>query len=316
VRVLGGWFVLACSASACGARTGLSSGEASETPSDASVDANTDRSLPPFDGGPDGAPDVASETSETGCTSDAQCSDGVECTIDRCDLATGTCSHDPDDGRCPPGFRCLPPAGCVATSFANSEDFMYGVTLPSGTIASIGPTAQTFDDIALRHDGTLYAVSTTALYRIDIVSEKATLVANLAEYLNALDFGPDGTLYGAGPDSPDVYTVDPHTGGLTTIASLPDGYSSSGDLAVVGNALLLSTTRTGQSDSLARIDLTSSAVSIVGTTGYSCIYGLASYRTRLFGFTCDGEVIQIDPTTAASTFLAGPGPMFYGASAR
>jgi hypothetical protein len=308
-------------AGACGARTGLPVLEEESAP-DASSDsplpesALPDRALPDAPlldtQGPD-APD-------TGCTEDSQCSDGIECTIDHCDLATGTCTHDPDNARCLPGFQCEPPAGCVATSFANSASAIYGVALPAGSIGELSSTNITFDDIALRADGTLFAVNEEmGLFRVDLKTGAETFVASLAQPFNALDFGPDGTLYAAGPSS-GVFTVDPTSGNLAQIATLPVGYESSGDLAVIGTTLVISLTDLedpeDMEDSLGAIDLESFAVTVVGKTGFLHIYGLASYGTQLFGFTAEGQVIQIDPTTATSTLLADFGPMYYGASAR
>ncbi|HEU4386137.1 MAG TPA: PQQ-dependent sugar dehydrogenase [Anaeromyxobacteraceae bacterium] len=40
--------------------------------------------------------------------------DGVACTVDRCDPATGVVTHVPDDASCPPGQTCSPALGCVA----------------------------------------------------------------------------------------------------------------------------------------------------------------------------------------------------------
>jgi hypothetical protein len=209
----------------------------------------------------------------------------------------------------------------VATSFANTASLFYGVELPSGTVGTLSSAATVFDDIALRPDGTLFAISTDAeLFKVDVKSGNATLVQAIEQGFNALDFGPDGTLYGAGRNSPGVFTIEVSTGNLTQIATLPKGYESSGDLAVIGGMLLLSVLdledAEDMEDRLAAIDLGSGAVTIIGKTGFACIYGLASYGTQLFGFTCSGEIIQIDPTTAASTLLAAPGPSFYGASAR
>ena len=40
--------------------------------------------------------------------------DGVACTVDRCDPATGVVTHAPDDASCPAGQTCSPVLGCVA----------------------------------------------------------------------------------------------------------------------------------------------------------------------------------------------------------
>jgi hypothetical protein len=303
-----------CVGVACGARTGLVTGEAAPDASrDGGVDAAIDARPPPPDAGPPdmGAPDVPKH----GCTTDAECSD--VCTIGKCDLATGTCSGRPR--RCEPGFTCVEPVGCIATSLAVTESTLYGVALPVVSIAEVGPTTMTFDDIALRADGALFAVTSGGLYTVDVEGGSATFIGSLDESLNALDFGKDGTLYGAGPCTPSVFTVDPKTAKLARIATLPDGFGSSGDLAVVGGTLFLSATDLEDpediEDRLTAIDLSTFEVSVVGKLGYTCVYGLASFGSELFGFTCNGEIVEIDPMTAAATLLASTGDDFYGASA-
>ena len=42
----------------------------------------------------------------TGCTSDADCADGVGCTTDTCELSTGECINSPDDSACANGLFC------------------------------------------------------------------------------------------------------------------------------------------------------------------------------------------------------------------
>ncbi len=41
-----------------------------------------------------------------GCSSDIECDDGVDCTVDVCDLNTGACSNDVDDVFCDNGLFC------------------------------------------------------------------------------------------------------------------------------------------------------------------------------------------------------------------
>ena len=42
----------------------------------------------------------------TGCTSNADCDDGIDCTTDTCDVPTGTCTNTPDDSVCDNGVFC------------------------------------------------------------------------------------------------------------------------------------------------------------------------------------------------------------------
>jgi hypothetical protein len=307
---------------ACGSRTGLVAEPAG------SADATVDASQPDVvDGGaPDvpidmGSPDVPidmgpPDSPPTPCTSNAQCDNGIACDVNTCDLDAGTCTHTPDNSLCPPGFACEPP--CVAASFAESPSDLYGVNLPAGSVMNIGATSgDELDDIALAPDGTLYGVGGPGLYTVDTKTGAAKFVVSVDEIFNALDFAPDGTLYGALEGGGEVYTIDPKTGDTTQVATYPAGYESSGDLAVIGNQLLATVTSGGTgNDVLVSIDLTTFEASVIGTTGYRQIYGLAAYGTQLFGYTDSGLVIQIDPTTAKTTLLAKTGITFYGASAR
>jgi hypothetical protein len=294
---------------ACGARTGL--GGFVEGTTDAGGQDVVDAE--PSDVALDVAQDVEPDVPPVHCTSDAECNDGISCTRDRCERATGTCVHDPDNALCPPGFVCRPP--CVAASFAESNAFLYGVALPAGDVVVIGATRVALEDIALDSHGTLYGVSGTSLYTVDTKTGAASRVAPLSVVLSALDFAPDGTLYAAGGDS--LFTIDPKTGELQKVATYPPGYFSSGDLAVIGSRLLATVnSEAGENDSLLSIDLETFDETLVGSTGFRKIYGLAAYGTQLFGYTNAGQVLQIDPTTAESTVLASPGTMFYGASAR
>ena len=69
-------------------------------------------------------------------------------------------------------------------------------------------------------------------------------------------------------------------------------------------------------DTLLSIDLTTMTTTLVGSTGFPCVWGLATYGTQLFGFTCQGHILEIDPATAHSTILASPGNYFCGATQR
>ena len=58
------------------------------------------------------APEEDDTSTRTGCTSAADCDDGIECTSDKCN-AKGKCSHNPSNDLCP-GFEvCRRDEGCV-----------------------------------------------------------------------------------------------------------------------------------------------------------------------------------------------------------
>jgi len=57
-----------------------------------------------------------------GCMSDADCDDGVACTVDTCNLDTGECSNAPDDSACDNGLFCDGEETCDAAQGCRAGD--------------------------------------------------------------------------------------------------------------------------------------------------------------------------------------------------
>jgi Cys-rich repeat protein len=56
------------------------------------------------------------------CTDDQGCNDGVACTDDFCDEASGECSHIENDSKCRAGHLCDAQAGCYRGECRSDED--------------------------------------------------------------------------------------------------------------------------------------------------------------------------------------------------
>ncbi len=251
-----------------------------------------------------------------GCVSGAppNCDDAISCTIDRCDEATKACVHDPENKLCPISHVCDPLLGCQAHAFAHDETTLYDVRIPSGQVKVIGKTNASLTDIALSPNNVLYGVDFNALYTLDQNKGAATFVKQTnSGFLNAADCAPDGTLYVGGGVT--LYTMDTGTGLVTQVGTYPGGTSSSGDLAFIGSRLL-ATANVGNVDSLVEFDLKNNTAKSLGVTGFSCIWGLAAYGSTLYGLTCDGRILSIDPNTAKSSQLNQINVTFRGAAAR
>jgi hypothetical protein len=307
--------LLLSSVQACGARSGLLMDETLD-----GAFQSGDALLEAGDGGDVDADADSKKDSAQTCASDAQCNDGVACTIDSCDTATGTCAHHPDDARCAPGFTCQSPDGCVATAFAVDSTTLYGITLPAGTAQAIGPTSgHSLTDVALGARGNLFGVSDKFLYALDPKTGAASRIAEMAGFPTALGFGPDGTLYVAAEHDAvaanGVFMVNPDTGAETFVVDFPFGYVASGDLAVIGRTLY-ATVAGGTEDVLVSIDLDTGDGSVEGPIGFGCVWGLAAQEGVLFGFTCNGQVIRFDGVSPKATLVSTPGPAFTGAAAR
>jgi hypothetical protein len=301
--------ITACSA--CGARTGdLMILDEPSVDAGATLDAHVlDASLPPptVDAG---APSLCSGKS---------CDDHLACTIDRCNEATGQCDHQHDDSSCPAGFLCTA-TGCEAVAYANTETTIFEVTLPSGAERVLATTQLTVYDIALANDGLLYGVNNTQDFTID----RSTGTTHVIDVYNggifdALEAAADGTLFAAGPTS--VVRLVRNSKGLdaTLIVNYPPPSTSSGDLALVAGELYGTTTDdfgAAMPDNLFHIDVVHRTVTKVGSIGFRCVRGLAAFGAALFGFTCEGRVLEIDVRSGAATELHRNSSNYAGAAAR
>jgi hypothetical protein len=215
---------------------------------------------------------------------------------------------------CQGGLLCSP-TGCSTFAYAVSSTGLYDIELPSGKVVPIGAPDKSLDDIALDPDGTLYGVDFFGLVSVDRISGTTTTIGVPGAALNALDAAPDGTLYGAGGRT--VYLVDRSTGSQTQIGVFPPMLQSSGDIAIVEGQLYASATdASSMPDALVALYTDGTPPRIVGSIGFTCVWGLAAYGPLLYGFTCTGNLISIDVTTGAGTLLAQTGIEFQGASSR
>lgn len=253
-----------------------------------------------------------------GCTVIARnCADPVACTVDTCNESTKSCVRTPDDKLCPVSHACDAMLGCQARAIAHTQFDMYEIRLPSGIVNKIGPTTGTLTDLALRSDGTLYAIRFDGLCQADPKTGACiTPVRSLTGNPVGLDFAPSGTLYSAAGSA--VYSINLTTGVQTFVANYPSGMTASGDIAFVGSRMLGTANATGGGgDALVEFDLTTRTARSLGRTGFRCIWGLAAYGPALYGLTCQGQVISIDTNNAESKELSRvAGTEFWGATAR
>ncbi|MEO8602610.1 MAG: GDSL-type esterase/lipase family protein [bacterium] len=167
------------------------------------------------------------------------------------------------------------------------------VNVGTGEVFQIGALGATMTDVAFSATGELYGVTFDGFYQIDATTAYAVYVRKLGigfnEVMNALVFGPDGTLYGAS-NTGGFYRIDPDSGQATRIRQM--AYGSAGDLAFDDRGrLYLSTT----SNDLVRIDPATGATALVGPIGFDNVFGLA--------FGNDGVMYGVAHTTVFSVNL-------------
>ncbi len=261
-------------------------------------------------------------------------------------------------------------AGVIACENGKWGTTCTGQTLPSAEVCSGGvdedcnglvdcndsacaPTAACCTPNPTTVDGTIYANSSTSLYRVDPVTFAVTKVGdfNIGEEMTDVAVTPAGVVYGVSFSS--LYSINKTTGKATFVASvggsgnnsltfLPNGQlqaaDSSGDVkridpstgavTYVGNygggmgssgdlvavaSGQMYATATGSASDLLVKVAPNGAATVVGQTGKSSVWGLAYAGSRVVGFTTGGQILKIDPATGASTVLASTGVSFWGA---
>ncbi|MGC4122177.1 MAG: hypothetical protein QM765_47875 [Myxococcales bacterium] len=242
------------------------------------------------------------------------CDDGIACDRNTCVEAIRSCTHTPDDSACPPTQLCGL-SGCEPFIYAQTPVALYQVELPSGRVLEVGATGLMAFDLAFTPSRVLYGTQGELVFTLDRKTGVPLSMSPLLpvfEGMNALGSASDGSLYGAGGST--IYLIDPDSWTVATVAHLPSQYSSSGDLAFVGDALFTTVYRPGNSsDDLALVDLAAGTAKIVGPIGYSDVYGLAPYDGELYGFAQGGQILRIDMATGAGSLIAETQLQFYGA---
>ena len=152
-------------------------------------------------------------------------------------------------------------------------------------------------DIAFLDD-TLYAITFSDLIEFDLDNSRTyPPIYTGFMSMNAL-VGFNGSLFVS--SNGDFAKLNPKTGVRQVISLLPDGFSTSGDLAVNDNEEIIWATVKSpvlENDYLMEIEPNTGKSQIVGNIGFTNVWGLEYYRNQLIGFTQAGEQLIIDPST-------------------
>ena len=176
-----------------------------------------------------------------------------------------------------------------------------GVSVLGATGISGGTT-----DIAFTPDGTLYATSFTALYRLSQTTGAGTLVGSYGSTggggVNALVGAPSGGLYAASFQTQELYSLTTVPFSISTLTGSTGGVSG-GDLAFSPSGTALYESQ-GNGD-LYKIMVSGSTLtsSLVGNTGLTNVYGLATGDDGVTYAVAGTEVYTVNTATAALTPL-------------
>lgn len=187
---------------------------------------------------------------------------------------------------------------------------------------SVGSDQMT--DIAIDKNGQMIGVSFTRVFRVDPSNASTQLLSSsLARSFNGLSFVPADQLGMTGEDvligtenlSGKVFRLDPMNGNATEVGDMGAAYRSSGDLVGIAGFGTVQTVTGTSGDTLARLATGTFAASpIGGGTGFSKVWGVAFFKSKVYGFTEDGAFVLIDPNTGAATMVSNSGIAWWGAA--
>ena len=189
---------------------------------------------------------------------------------------------------------------------------LYCIELSSATPTLIGNTGVFLEAIALTPDGTaLFGTSAGGLlYHIDPATAIATLVGNThIGDIEGLHFLND-TLLGVNlQTTPTIYSIDPATAVATAVVTLDEATGAARAMTVLDDNTLLLVTDNPNGKALRTADLTTGATTFIGniTTNATFVPGLDfGIDGNLYALDSSGNVLLVDPATAAATIIGNP----------
>lgn len=175
-------------------------------------------------------------------------------------------------------------------------------------------------DLAVTPDGTLYGITNTKLYEVSAINGAASYIADVAGLSNVgLTFLPDGTLLATDQDG-GVRRIDPADGMVTEVGAFGGGFATAGDLVAVANGTMYAISDEGphgdeqDNNILLTVNTSTGVGTEVGQIGFGGVFGCAVANNRVYAFTRDGDIIEIDADTGAGTNVRQyPQHAFWGA---
>ncbi len=195
------------------------------------------------------------------------------------------------------GAAAKPPRTVIAVTF-EADSSLVRIHPRTGRSTIVGASGVTLTDVTAR-GAKLYAIGFGSLYTLSRSTGLATFVGNLgAADANALATRPKNrALYAAGTAG-ELYKVNRHTGVAATVGTFGHSLGSMGDLAFIGKHLYAAVLRsTGTKTLLARINVRTGKATVIGSTGFSAVFGLIAAKRHLYGATSTGIIISISKKT-------------------
>lgn len=219
-----------------------------------------------------------------------------------CDEVDNNC-----DGQVNEGLDC--------TVLAHSSSRLYRVDIFAGTFDDLGATVPDLFDIDTHPDGTVYGIAGTKLYSYTEATGWVARPGNLSFTGTPNGFCIDnfGEAYLTSGNG--LFSVDLAAGTSSSVGSIAPARSSGDCVVNKGNTFYVTSSHTTP-DSFVAVNVSTPPpqIAVRGRTQHSAIYGLTAAWNRMFGFTAQGEVIELNVDTGASTLIRTFPLSFYGAA--
>lgn len=219
--------------------------------------------------------------------------------------------------------------------YAHSDDTLYTVDPMTRAFQRVGMfqfpsdgNNHSMTDLAVDAMGRITGVTQDALYTIDPMSARCTLVRALPaadrRVFVGLTWLPVGVLDPAnevllgGATDGSLWRINPTNGQTTRVGVLPSGLGISGDMVSIRGAATYATVRpisgSSTSDTLVTINFGSTiTIRRIGDVGFRSLYGLGYWRQTLYAFSRAGELITIQVSNGRGTRVSMPTMQFSGA---
>lgn len=196
--------------------------------------------------------------------------------------------------------------------FVHTDTTLYLMDDLNFALTEIGtfnaPDGDRMTDLAVTPDGEIYTLSNRALYKVNRDSAQATLIGPVSGTANVgMTFLIDGTLL-ATDKTGGVRKIDPTTGAVTEIGEFGSGYATAGDLVAVEDGRMFAISDEGPmgnedvNNVLITINPETGAfVQSMGQIGWGRVFGSAVANNRVYAFTEEGYVIEINPVNGIGT---------------
>jgi hypothetical protein len=205
--------------------------------------------------------------------------------------------------------------------FVHTDDTLYQIDDLNFALTEVGPfnapNQERMTDLAVTPDGEIYTVSSStsttasALWKVNPSTGQATRVGDVGAVDEAPNVGMtfliDGTLL-ATDKTGGVRKIDPANGNVTEVGEFGSGYATAGDLVGVEDGRMFAISDEGPNGNedvnnvLITIDpQTGAFIESIGQIGWGRVFGSGVANNRIYAFTDEGYVIEINPSNGVGT---------------